>query len=85
MIKAPALFEVAFASDAVSAPATGGEIEKEKSLGAPLFAGLADFDEGGLDFVKGLFGNHWRVHSLVQFALVRENAVVKLATKQIAN
>ena len=60
-IPATAPLGVAFGGDAVAACAAGGEIEKEKSLVAPLFAGLANGNERGLDFVKGLFGNHGHV------------------------
>ncbi|HKW29979.1 MAG TPA: hypothetical protein VJT54_11625 [Verrucomicrobiae bacterium] len=84
-IPATAPLGVALAGDAVAARATGGEIEKEKSLVAPLFAGLADGDERGLDFVEGLFGNHGGVYALVHFALVEKDAVIERIAKHVAD
>ena len=83
-IPVTAFFDVAFAGNAVSARPTGGEIQKEKSLVRPLVARLANFEERRLNLVERFVGDHRDVHSLVQFALVHEHAVVELAPEQIA-
>ena len=56
-IPATAPFGVAFAGDAMTARATGGEIEKEKSLMPALVPalGLPDPDERGLNVIEDLF------------------------------
>lgn len=69
----------------MSASGTGGKIQKEKSLFAPLLAGLADGDECGLNFVKRPFGNHRRMNALVLFTLVEKDTIIKRIAQKASN